>query len=91
MKEETTMNSEERILFIQGMINNEVMKYVIISFMGSLFVVLFFVGKLGLSTYSLVMLIYGVWLLISGGAIKFRPHIIVKKLFPEKLKLLKSI
>ena len=31
---------------------------------------------LGLSTYPLVMLIYGIWLFISGGALKFRPLII---------------
>lgn len=55
---------------------DDLMKYVLISFLVSLFTVLFFMKTLGLSTYPLVMLIYGIWLFISGGALKFRPLII---------------
>ena len=54
---------------------NELMKYVLIAFMVSLFFVLFFMNKLGLATYPLVMITYGVWLFISGGALKFKPLI----------------
>jgi len=54
---------------------NDLMKYVLIAFLVSLSVVLVFLGKLGLSTYPMVMLIYGIWLFISGGALKFRPLI----------------
>jgi small basic protein len=53
----------------------EVMKYVLIAFLVSLFTVLFFMSKLGLATYPLVMLVYGMWLFVSGGAIRFRPLI----------------
>ena len=55
---------------------NDLMKYVLIAFLVSLSVVLAFLGKLGLSTYPMVMLIYGIWLFISGGALKFRPLIL---------------
>src|SRR5688572_649186 len=54
---------------------DEVMKYVIISFLVSLFIVLLFMSKLGLATYPMVMIIYGIWLFISGGALKFQPLI----------------
>ncbi len=54
---------------------DDVMKYVMISFLVSLCVVLFFQGKLGLATYPMVMLVYGMWLFVSGGALKFRPMI----------------
>jgi len=55
---------------------DDIMKYVLIAFMVSLFTVLLFMGKLGLSTYPMVMVVYGIWLFISGGAIRFRPLII---------------
>jgi hypothetical protein len=54
----------------------DLMKYVWISFMVSLFVVLFFQQKLGNSTYPMVLLVYGIWLFVSGGALQFRPLII---------------
>lgn len=54
---------------------DDVMKYVMISFLVSLCVVLFFQGKLGLATYPMVILVYGMWLFVSGGALKFRPMI----------------
>lgn len=52
---------------------DDVMKYVVIAFLVSLFTVLLFMSKLELFTYPLVMIIYAIWLFISGGAIKFRP------------------
>ncbi len=55
---------------------DDVMKYVIIAFLVSLFIVLLSMSKLGLATYPMVMIIYGVWLFISGGAIKFQPLVI---------------
>ncbi len=55
---------------------DSVMKYVLVSFLVSLFMVLFFMSKLGLSTYPMVMLVYGFWLFISGGAIRFKPLVI---------------
>jgi len=55
---------------------DDVMKYVIIAFLVSLFIVLLSMSKLGLATYPMVMIIYGVWLFISGGAIKFQPMVI---------------
>lgn len=55
---------------------NEMMKYVLIAFLVSIFFVLASMSKLGLATYPMVMLIYGMWLFISGGALKFKPLII---------------
>src|SRR5690349_19300866 len=48
----------------------DVMKYVLISFLVALFTVLLFIGKLGINTYPMVMVIYGIWLFVSGGALK---------------------
>ncbi len=52
---------------------DSLMKYVLVSFLVSLFIVLFFMSKLGLNTYPMVMIVYGFWLFISGGALDFRP------------------
>jgi hypothetical protein len=52
---------------------DEFMKHVLIAFLVSLFIVLGFGPKLGLNTYPLIMMVYGFWLFISGGAINFRP------------------
>lgn len=52
---------------------DEFMKHVLIAFLVSLFIVLGFGPKLGLNTYPLIMMVYGFWLYISGGAINFRP------------------
>lgn len=54
---------------------DELMGYVLIAFLASLFITLFFQAKLQLNTYPIVMLIYGVWLFVSGGALKFKPLI----------------
>jgi hypothetical protein len=55
---------------------NDLFSYVLIAFLISLFFVLGFMSKLGLATYPLVMLIYGIWLFISGGALKFKPLVV---------------
>lgn len=55
---------------------DEFMKYVLIAFLVSLGVVLFSMQKLGLNTYPMVLLVYGLWLFISGGAIKFNPLLV---------------
>ncbi len=52
---------------------DEFMKYVLISFLVSLVMVLLFQGKLGLNTYPMILVIYGILLFISGGALNFRP------------------
>jgi len=54
---------------------DELMGYVLIAFLVSLFMVLFFQGMLKLNCYPMVMMVYGIWLFISGGAIKFKPLI----------------
>lgn len=55
---------------------DSLMKYVLVSFLVSLFMVLFFMSKLQLNTYPMVMIVYGFWLFISGGALKFKPLIV---------------
>ena len=55
---------------------DDVMKFVLIAFLVSLFTVLLFMSKLGLATYPMVLMVYGIWLFISGGALKFQPLII---------------
>jgi len=54
---------------------DEIMKYVLIAFLVSLFIVLGFMSRLGLATYPMVMMVYAVWLFISGGALRFTPLI----------------
>jgi hypothetical protein len=55
---------------------DEIMRYVVIAFLGSLFTTLLMMPKLGSSTYPIVLLIYAIWLFVSGGAIKFKPLVI---------------
>jgi hypothetical protein len=55
---------------------SDLMGFVMIAFFVSLMVVLIYQGMIGLATYPLVMLIYGTWLFINGGALKFRPLLI---------------
>jgi hypothetical protein len=47
--------------------------YVLIAFLVSLSIVLFNMEKLGLNCYPMLMMIYGTWLFVSGGVLKFRP------------------
>ena len=55
---------------------DELMYYVRVSFLVTLSVVIFFSFKLQMNTYPIILMIYGLWLFISGGAMKFRPMII---------------
>jgi hypothetical protein len=55
---------------------DDLMKYVLISFLVSLTLVLGFGFKLQLNAYPMVMVVYGFWLFVSGGALKFRPLIL---------------
>ncbi len=55
---------------------SEFMKYVVIAFGVTLFIVLFFMNAFGSNTYALVLMVYGMWLFISGGAIRFKPLIL---------------
>ncbi len=55
---------------------DEILKYVLIAFLVTLFTVLLFMSKLGLMAYPLVMMVYGIWLFTSGGIIQFKPLII---------------
>lgn len=55
---------------------DDVMKYTWLAFGFLLAIILLFMGRLGLNTYPLVMVAYGVPTFISGGVLKFRPLII---------------
>ena len=55
---------------------DDFLRYVLIAFLVSLMMVLFFQSKLEFSTYPMVMMVYGIWLFISGGVIRFRPLMI---------------
>ena len=54
---------------------DEFLGYLVIAFLVCLFVVLFFMQKLQLNCYPMVMLIYGIFLFVSGGMLRFRPFI----------------
>lgn len=47
--------------------------YVLTAFLVSLCIVLFFMQHLQLNCYPMVMMVYGIWLYISGGCLKFKP------------------
>ncbi len=54
------------------------MRFALVSFLVSLSTVLFFMIRLNSPAigYPLIMMVYGAWLFISGGALKFRPLLI---------------
>ena len=54
------------------------MGFALVAFLVSLFTVLFFMGlkQSPELAYPLIMMVYGAWLFISGGALKFRPLLI---------------
>ncbi len=54
---------------------DDIMKFVLIAFLVSLFMVLLFMPKLTIYTYPMVMMVYAIWLFISGGALRFKPLI----------------
>ncbi|REJ82953.1 MAG: hypothetical protein DWQ44_02225 [Bacteroidetes bacterium] len=55
---------------------DDVIKYILIAFLVVLVSVLAFMSKLGLMTYPLILMIYGMWLFTSGGIIQFKPLVI---------------
>jgi hypothetical protein len=57
---------------------DQFMGYALIAFLVSLFSVLFLmnVTKSPTVAYPLIMMVYGAWLFISGGALKFKPLMI---------------
>jgi len=56
----------------------DLLKYVSIAFGVSLFIVLFFcsINEGWENAYPMIMMVYGMWLFISGGALKFTPLIV---------------
>jgi hypothetical protein len=57
---------------------DELLNYALIAFIIALMIVLVFMtmhGGWGLA-YPMIMMVYGIWLFISGGALKFKPLII---------------
>jgi hypothetical protein len=54
----------------------EFLGYLVVAFLVGLFTVLFFMHQLGESCYPMVMLMYGIWLFVSGGALQFRPLVV---------------
>ncbi len=55
---------------------DDFLKYLLIAFLVCLCITLFFMQQFKLSCYPAVMMLYGIWLFVSGGAIRFRPLII---------------
>lgn len=56
---------------------DQFMKYLWTAFLVSLFIILFFMERIGYTTaYPLLMMIYGIGTFVTGGAIRFTPLII---------------
>ncbi len=55
---------------------DEFNKHALVAFLVGLLMVLFFQQKLQLNCYPMVMMVYGMWLYISGGALRFKPLMI---------------
>ncbi len=55
---------------------DEFLGYLGIAFGVCLFIVLFFMWKLQLNCYPMVMLTYGTFLFVSGGVLRFKPLVI---------------
>ena len=55
---------------------DEFNKHALVSFLVSLFMVLGFQQKLQINCYPMVVMVYGCWLYISGGALRFKPLMI---------------
>ncbi len=55
---------------------DEFNRYVLTAFMVSLLMVLFFMQHLQLNCYPMLMMVYGIWLYISGGSLRFKPLMI---------------
>ena len=50
--------------------------YLLIAFLVCLFITLFFQSKLQLNCYPMLMMLYGIWLFVTGGALHFKALII---------------
>lgn len=57
---------------------DEMLSYVLFAFLAALFIVLIFMSIKGgwKLAYPMIMMVYGMWLFISGGALKFKPLIV---------------
>lgn len=55
---------------------DEFNQHALVAFFVSLLIVLVFMQQLQMNCYPLVMMVYGCWLYISGGALRFRPLIV---------------
>lgn len=57
---------------------DEMLNYALFAFLAALFIVLIFMSINGgwKLAYPMIMMVYGMWLFISGGALKFKPLII---------------
>jgi len=56
---------------------DEMIGYLWLAFMVSLFIILIFMPKIGYSnTYPLLIILYGIGTFVSGGALRFKPLII---------------
>jgi hypothetical protein len=57
---------------------DELLNYALIAFTTALFIVLIFMSIHGgwQLAYPMIMMVYGMWLFISGGALKFKPLVI---------------
>jgi hypothetical protein len=57
---------------------DELLNYALIAFTTALFIVLIFMSMHGgwQLAYPMIMMVYGMWLFISGGALKFKPLVI---------------
>ena len=58
--------------------SDDVLNYVAFAFMAALLIVLIFMSMYGgwQLAYPMIMMVYGMWLFISGGVLKFKPLII---------------
>jgi hypothetical protein len=54
---------------------DEFFNYALVAFFVCLCIVLINQGKLGMSCYPMIMMVYGMWLYISGGSLKFKPFV----------------
>lgn len=55
---------------------DQFMSHVLMSFMFCMIIILFNGATLQLGTYPMIMMVYGMWLYISGGTLEFRPLVI---------------
>ena len=54
----------------------EFLRYLVIAFLVCLCITLFFMQQYQLNCYPTVMMLYGIWLFVSGGALRFKPLVL---------------